>query len=434
MIRFPIFHRGGVGWGELGWGGAGVGFPKSTCSKGAEKENVSHQLRKRRIRNGRQYKKSDLPPQRPLCTPVDPTYPDIIGRCLHLHFTLYVVWIHFISQDNSQLLRFEHCLHMAVAQVNMDYFERLLPFLVSRQFAHGRTISADIHCVHDFVEIFSGMESVSQGARSFGFQGLSIDKKHGQSHDILTPLGFLTCLSAVMHIKRHGFLFLAPPCSTWVWMSHGSTGRRRNNAMGDPHNNYVKSQNRLVSRLCHIIWLACKRGVFVIIEQPQDSCMELHPRLAHLLKRFRMGTFKLDMGAYGAFSQKPTKLWGTAPWLHKMTKKLTGWERQVVRDNGVSSGVTRSWIDTNGKRRCEGGKNLKATQSYPVGFGQAHALFFSQFVEVGADNGEDCDSDHDIASEPDYDSDMDMFDDFFKDDCYCWSRHVKEDKVPDRVD
>jgi len=365
---------------------------------------------------------------------VDPTYPDIIGRCLHLHFTLYVVWIHFISQDNSQLLRFEHCLHMAVAQVNMDYFERLLPFLVSRQFAHGRTISADIHCVHDFVEIFSGMESVSQGARSFGFQGLSIDKKHGQSHDILTPLGFLTCLSAVMHIKRHGFLFLAPPCSTWVWMSHGSTGRRRNNAMGDPHNNYVKSQNRLVSRLCHIIWLARKRGVFVIIEQPQDSCMEQHPRLAHLLKRFRMGTFKLDMGAYGAFSQKPTKLWGTAPWLHKMTKKLTGWERQVVRDNGVSSGVTRSWIDTNGKRRCEGGKNLKATQSYPVGFGQAHALFFSQFVEVGADNGEDCDSDHDVASEPDYDSDMDMFDDFFKDDCYCWSRHVKEDKVPDRVD
>ena len=112
MIRFPIFHRGGVGWGELGWGGAGVGFPKSTCSKGAEKENVSHQLRKRRIRNGRQYKKSDLPPQRPLCTPVDPTYPDIIGRCLHLHFTLYVVCIHFISQDNSQLLRFEHCLHM----------------------------------------------------------------------------------------------------------------------------------------------------------------------------------------------------------------------------------------------------------------------------------------------------------------------------------
>ena len=241
----------------------------------------------------------------------------------------------------------------------MDYFERLLPFLVSRQFAHGRTISADIHCVHDFVEIFSGMESVSQGARSFGFQGLSIDKKHGQSHDILTPLGFLTCLSAVMHIKRHGFLFLAPPCSTWVWMSHGSTGRRRNNAMGDPHNNYVKSQNRLVSRLCHIIWLARKRGVFVIIEQPQDSCMEQHPRLAHLLKRFRMGTFKLDMGAYGAFSQKPTKLWGTAPWLHKMTKKLTGWERQVVRDNGVSSGVTRSWIDTNGKRRCKGWKISK---------------------------------------------------------------------------
>jgi len=66
------------------------------------------------------------PMQRPLCTPVVPAYPwiamdflwyplislDIIGRCLHLHFTLYVVWIHFISQDNSQLLRFEHCLHM----------------------------------------------------------------------------------------------------------------------------------------------------------------------------------------------------------------------------------------------------------------------------------------------------------------------------------
>jgi len=316
----------------------------------------------------------------------------------------------------------------------MGYFERLLPFLVSLKLASQGTISPDISCTHDFVEIFSGMESVSHGARAFGFNGLSIDKKHGMEHNILTPLGFLFCLNAVMHIKRHGFLFLAPPCSTWVFLSTSSTGRRKHNAMGDKNNKNVKSQNRLVSRLCHIIWMAHKRWVFVIIEQPMDSCMHLHPRLANILQRFRMETVKLDMGAYGAFSQKPTKLWGTAPWLHKLTKTLKGWERQVIKDNDVSSEVTRSWIDKHGKRRCEGGKHLKSTQSYPVGFGQAHALFFSQFIETDADNFEDCDSDHDVASEPNYDSDMDMFDDFFKDDCYCWSRHVKEDKVPNKVD
>ena len=77
MARFYSQYFIGVGWGGVScggveWGGVewgGVGFPKSKCSKGAEKENVSHQPHKRRILNGQQYKKTEYntnscPPKR----------------------------------------------------------------------------------------------------------------------------------------------------------------------------------------------------------------------------------------------------------------------------------------------------------------------------------------------------------------------------------
>ena len=81
-------------------------------------------------------------------------------------------------------------------------------------------------------------------------------------HDILAPLGFLTLLAAVYQIKEGGILFVAPPCSTWVWVSSSSTGRRKGNYNGNADANFkLKSQNRLISRLCHLLWLCLKRCV-----------------------------------------------------------------------------------------------------------------------------------------------------------------------------
>lgn len=55
--------------------------------------------------------------------------------------------------------------------------------------------------------------------------GLSFDARYDAMHDFLTPCGFLAVLAAVLRLHLCAVLWLAPPCSTWVWMSRSSTKR-----------------------------------------------------------------------------------------------------------------------------------------------------------------------------------------------------------------
>jgi len=221
----------------------------------------------------------------------------------------------------------------------MAYMQRLLPFLIALGLATpaGEFLEPDSY--HDFVEMFSGMQSVSDGARAFHFDGVAIDKKHGEIMNMLTPAGFLFALGSVMKIKRGGFLWLAPPCSTWVFFSRHSSGRKHN-PLGNGKHMTTIAQNRLVSRLCHILWVAFKRAVYVVIEQPISSLMKLHPRLMRLLRKFNYISWEMDMGAFCGFSQKRTMLLTNAPWVEKVAIKCDQWTRRVIQEEPLHDTVT----------------------------------------------------------------------------------------------
>jgi hypothetical protein len=118
----------------------------------------------------------------------------------------------------------------------------------------------------DFVELFAGEAAVSTGLRFLGMSGESLDMRRVPSVNFMDPEGFNTTLRAIWslrewalvvprsnqrmrfnnateappqtnkHVSRSptspttkegGLFWAAPPCSTWVWMSRGSTGRHR---------------------------------------------------------------------------------------------------------------------------------------------------------------------------------------------------------------
>ncbi len=316
----------------------------------------------------------------------------------------------------------------------MGYLQRLLPFLIALGFANdaGHFIEHVAH-VQDFVEVFSGMQAITNGARSFAYTGTPIDKKHGDLYNLLMPAGFLCCLSALMRVRRGGFFFLAPPCSTWIFFSSGSTGRTRSRPLGTKAKSmYIKSQNRLVSRICHLLWIAFQRGVYVIIEQPLSSMMEHHPRFRKLMRIFRYFTVELDMGSFGGFSQKPTKLFGNAPWVRKLAKKLTKWEKKVIQMAPEHATVTKFYIDKHGNKKCSAGKGCKKTQSYPIGFGAANAMHYDEFVKSGSTSSDEFACNYSDSEPSNYDSDLeDMFADFEVGPEDFWAMHCPVDQVPE---
>ena len=92
------------------------------------------------------------------------------------------------------------------------------------------------------------------------------------------------------------------------------------------------------------------------------------------MKRHGLEPVHLDLGAFGGTSQKPTRLVGTAPYLEQLRRHCSREEVLRLSIEGVQT--TTRWRTPDGKKRCQGTAELKATQCYPEGWGAAHALAF----------------------------------------------------------
>lgn len=79
---------------------------------------------------------------------------------------------------------------------------------------------------------------------------------------------------------------------------------------------------------------------------------------------------RLDLGLFGAPSQKTIKLYCNRSFVNE----LPGY---IVRDWFPKSvGVTNTTVNANGEKQVTGGDGLKETQTYPVLFGAAVAMWY----------------------------------------------------------
>ena len=229
----------------------------------------------------------------------------------------------------------------------------------------------------DYVEVFAGMQAVSNGISSMGYVGSVIDKDiGGAAHDLLTWDGYLFAIINVLGIKRGGLLWLAPPCGNFIWMSRHSTQRRLDSPLGQGRT--AEIANHLTSRVVFLIWLASCIGVFVIVEQPKSSILWEYPDLERLFSELTIFSAAVEMGAFGSLARKPLILKGAAPWLSQISRKCGRKDRRRIAACSERCALARRFIDKKGISRTRGNHNLTKSAAYPVAFGKHVGVEFAK--------------------------------------------------------
>ncbi len=226
----------------------------------------------------------------------------------------------------------------------------------------------------DYLELFAGTAAVSKMLTLVGYIGEAHDLALDESYDFLTPIGFMRALQGVMRLRIGAIFWAAPVCSSWIWLSRHSTGRHKH-VLGSG-SSYVSAQNQMASRLAYLVVLATTQGAWWIVEQPVSSIFWDHPHWRKVLQRYRhiLHEVVVHGGCYNLESQKPLKLVGTAPYLQQLARTMTPAERALMRGNSDR----RIMVCRDTKGGVQGSSSLKSSQSYPIGFGAAHALAYQE--------------------------------------------------------
>ena len=243
--------------------------------------------------------------------------------------------------------------------------------------ASTNVISQDV----DFVDFYAGVGRLTTSFRSAGYRALRFEVKDGgRDQDALTAHGMLTqIVYALRCIDGKAMTHWGTVCSSWVWICRSSSGRSDYAPLGFLDRPSVKQGNCMTARMALVLWLLACKQVTWLLEQPRSSLMELHPYLVELQSVFGWEAINTFMGAFGADTQKPTKLKANARWLGTLKRKITenDWERMGPSDTAI-----RLHPHPCGKKRCTGSKTLKATQEYPRGYADA---VLAAYVQGNAD-------------------------------------------------
>jgi hypothetical protein len=175
---------------------------------------------------------------------------------------------------------------------------------------------------------------------------------HGHAHTSLR-----LAIQMTLCIVPGGLLWAAPVCSSWVFMSRGSTGRTSVLPLGAATSTSAKQGNLLASRCAALAALAAGINVTWAFEQPMTSLMPRHPRMQSLWGAQTVWRASVAMSAYGARSVKRMYVWCN----HRAVGVIQAKGGRVEGDPTI---VTH-YVDSQGKARVVGGPGLKQTQSGP---------------------------------------------------------------------
>ena len=76
------------------------------------------------------------------------------------------------------------------------------------------------------------------------------------------------------------------PCSSWIWMSRGTTRRSRLRVRGCRRLSKVRAANRMVRRVCYLLEYLRKKECTWTIEQPRSSLVPYYHPLEASCPRF----------------------------------------------------------------------------------------------------------------------------------------------------
>ena len=190
----------------------------------------------------------------------------------------------------------------------------------------------------------------------------------------------MAALAAVKRLRPNGLLFAAPVCSTWVFMSRGSTGRDLALAGHWKSSRSVMAANAMAARVAALCHFAASAGSHFVVEQPATSVMYSYKPFLALRTAWAVQQVRFCMAVYGGGSLKPSWLVGTAPWLHRLASRLGQADRAFLMTPSVLTTVQS--VGPGGKKCSTGSSQLKGTQAYPLQFGAALAAEFKRYMGV----------------------------------------------------
>ena len=247
------------------------------------------------------------------------------------------------------------------------------------------------------VEYFSGVAVVAGTFEDHGRRSATFDIcTHEVYENLNTPEGFCTALSLGMRLKKSALAHWATVCSSFIFLSKGTTKRTDENPWGFDRPS-VRTANQQVVRMLLIIILLKARKVAWLLEQPMTSTMCKIPLWSAVAPQGSLLKTSTWMGAFGAPTRKPTWLMSTHAWTEQLSRKLS-------RDAGLGvPGTTVLLVDaSDGRKRVCGGPRLKETQAYPVGYGRAVHQYWEEWQAELDGEEDDASSVASSVSDTDY--------------------------------
>ena len=134
-----------------------------------------------------------------------------------------------------------------------------------------------------------------------------------KQQNILDTVGFSNMIFYVLNLKPGSGAWVAPVCSSWVYMSRGSTGRTKSNPLGWTQYSSVVNQNILAARTVLLLLLCQARKIWWCMEQPTGSLLERHPIFQMFLKLPSVSCHRLatSMAWFGGSIKKPTWIYSS---------------------------------------------------------------------------------------------------------------------------
>ena len=235
----------------------------------------------------------------------------------------------------------------------------------------------------DVVELWSGSEAIVSAAQASGFTAMPFDKFRirgvtdsddpDTTEDILLAAGFRRALSLVLRLRPGGLLWMAPVCSSWIFLNLRCTQRTK---VGGPrfrgNLRYlpVRQGNLMAEMAAFLFLVAVFRGVHAVVENPPGSMMfnyEIFANACSLwLKRFWavLPHCRFSTAPYGFRFGKRFKLMGSHAWVLQLACKCQCPGRQHKPLATVKT--------VRGKRKVTGLKQaLKDSAAYPAKMGIA---------------------------------------------------------------
>ena len=224
-------------------------------------------------------------------------------------------------------------------------------------------------CNGHFVEMFSGGpkgRAVSNGFRHRGWEGDDFDKDITEDHDFTTPFGFCATLLAVFRLSVQDLLWTGLVCTSFCWVNRSTSQRAPSNSfLGNQTLKHVAIGNLILYRNMLLLLMCQAANVIIMLEQPLGSCMPQTAIFRSTWKFLKWNYVVVWLGAYGAESKKPIKIFAPVTWIDNLPQKISQHQTFVTLCTSKDGKHT-------GKSKA-----LKNSQHYPQKFGAAVAAEFS---------------------------------------------------------